>query len=83
MFKTINHYTFICENFQIGVINSTNIGVEYMSVSKGYDGGTIINVASVAGLDAIYSIPAYTASKHGVIGFTECLAVSNKTRYHI
>lgn len=48
-----------------------------MSVSKGYGGGTIVNIASVAGLDTLYSIPAYTASKHGVIGFTECMAVSN------
>lgn len=38
------------------------------------DGGAIVNVASVSGLLGEESRPAYTASKHGVIGLTRVLA---------
>lgn len=37
-------------------------------------GGSIINIASVAGLTAITHRPAYTAAKHGLIGLTKNLA---------
>ena len=37
--------------------------------------GVIVNVASGAGLVGIPNLPAYTASKHGVIGLTRSLAV--------
>jgi NAD(P)-dependent dehydrogenase (short-subunit alcohol dehydrogenase family) len=37
-------------------------------------GGSIVNIASVAGLIGISHRPAYTASKHGVIGLTRSLA---------
>ncbi|AYZ01387.1 SDR family oxidoreductase [Burkholderia multivorans] len=37
--------------------------------------GTIVNVASGAGLAGIPSAPAYVASKHGLIGLTRALAV--------
>jgi len=37
--------------------------------------GRVINVASTEGLGATPGIPAYTASKHGVIGLTKSLAV--------
>lgn len=38
-------------------------------------GGTIVNTASVAGLVAAPSSPAYTASKHGVVGLTKSAAL--------
>lgn len=38
------------------------------------NGGSIINLSSVAGLIAIKNRPAYTASKHGIVGLTKCLA---------
>ncbi|MGO9772462.1 MAG: SDR family NAD(P)-dependent oxidoreductase [Roseiarcus sp.] len=38
------------------------------------EGGTIINIASVAGLTAISHRPAYTAAKHGLVGLTKNLA---------
>jgi NAD(P)-dependent dehydrogenase (short-subunit alcohol dehydrogenase family) len=37
-------------------------------------GGSIINIASVAGLIGISSRVAYTAAKHGVVGMTKTLA---------
>jgi NAD(P)-dependent dehydrogenase (short-subunit alcohol dehydrogenase family) len=38
-------------------------------------GGTIVNCASVAGLVGIAGLPAYEASKHGVVGLTRTAAL--------
>jgi NAD(P)-dependent dehydrogenase (short-subunit alcohol dehydrogenase family) len=38
-------------------------------------GGAIVNTASAAGLVAAQGIPAYAASKHGVVGLTKTAAV--------
>jgi 3(or 17)beta-hydroxysteroid dehydrogenase len=38
-------------------------------------GGAIINMASVAGLKGISTIPAYTAAKAGIIGMTRSIAI--------
>ena len=38
------------------------------------DGGVIVNVASIAGLTALWSCPSYTASKHAVVGLTRSIA---------
>ncbi len=37
-------------------------------------GGSIVNIASVGGLIGLSHRPAYTASKHGVVGLTRSLA---------
>ncbi len=38
-------------------------------------GGAIVNTASVAGLVGLKGLPAYTASKHGIIGLTKSAAL--------
>ncbi len=38
-------------------------------------GGVIVNVASIAGVSGVSNKPAYTASKHGVIGMTKAAAL--------
>lgn len=42
--------------------------------------GAIVNCSSVAGLVGFRGIPAYTASKHGVIGLTRTAALEYATR---
>jgi NAD(P)-dependent dehydrogenase (short-subunit alcohol dehydrogenase family) len=41
--------------------------------------GAIINCASIAGLAGFVTLPAYTASKHGIIGLTKVAALENAT----
>lgn len=38
-------------------------------------GGTIVNIASIAGLVGMQGLPAYCASKHGVLGLTKTAAL--------
>lgn len=51
-----------------------------MSKEDGHNGGLIVNIASVCGIDCSqFSTPAYNASKHGVVAFTRSLGVSWKS----
>ncbi|XP_065674461.1 15-hydroxyprostaglandin dehydrogenase [NAD(+)] [Hydra vulgaris] len=63
----------------ISVMQMSYIALEKMNIKNGGSGGTIINVASVAGLAyAKYheAIP-YSVSKSAVVSFTKSLAFSN------
>ncbi|XP_064490195.1 15-hydroxyprostaglandin dehydrogenase [NAD(+)]-like [Ornithodoros turicata] len=54
----------------MAVYLGTQLGIKYMGKSNGGHGGYIVNIASIAGLVACPAIPAYNASKYGVIGLT-------------
>ncbi|XP_075163380.1 uncharacterized protein LOC142236014 [Haematobia irritans] len=63
----------ICINL-IGLIHSSLTALDYMSKSKGGNGGSIINISSIAGLDPSEYFCIYSASKSGVISFTQSMA---------
>ncbi|MGH7933110.1 MAG: SDR family oxidoreductase, partial [Candidatus Binataceae bacterium] len=48
---------------------------EILQMLKQGGGGAIVNTASAAGLVGSHGMPAYTASKHGVIGLTKTAAL--------
>ncbi|KAL5292258.1 hypothetical protein ACFFRR_011195 [Megaselia abdita] len=58
----------------VGLINTTLKALDYMDKSQGGRGGVIVNIASVLGLEPAPGVATYTASKHGVIGFTRSLS---------
>jgi NAD(P)-dependent dehydrogenase (short-subunit alcohol dehydrogenase family) len=64
----------------LAVINTNLTGVFYMTrfaipkmIEQG--GGSVINLSSLAGVRAIPAMPAYSASKAGLIGFTNASAL--------
>lgn len=54
----------------MAVYFGTLLALKYMGKDRGAEGGYVINVASIAGLIVCPPIPAYNASKYGVIGLT-------------
>ncbi|TSY69802.1 15-hydroxyprostaglandin dehydrogenase [NAD(+)] [Bagarius yarrelli] len=58
-----------------GVVRGTYLALDHMKKQNSGNGGVIINVASLAGLGPFPSVPVYTATKYGVVGFTRALAV--------
>ncbi|KAM8842545.1 15-hydroxyprostaglandin dehydrogenase [NAD(+)] [Synchiropus picturatus] len=56
------------------VIKGTYLALDHMSQEYGKQGGTIINVSSMAAFQHSPHQPVYTATKHGVIGFTRAIA---------
>ncbi|XP_034539716.1 15-hydroxyprostaglandin dehydrogenase [NAD(+)] [Notolabrus celidotus] len=61
----------------MGVIRGTYLALEHMNKLNGGRGGVIVNTASMAGLGPLPSCPVYTATKHGVIGFTRAMAAAS------
>lgn len=47
-----------------------------MGRDTGGKGGVIINVSSVAGLQALPNYPIYSATKHAIVGFSRSFGVS-------
>lgn len=58
----------------LGLIDCTQTALTHMALDNGGKGGIITNIASVVGLDTLFSVPVYTASKHVVTGYTAALA---------
>jgi NAD(P)-dependent dehydrogenase (short-subunit alcohol dehydrogenase family) len=48
---------------------------EELRVMASSGGGSIVNTASIAGVVGIKNVPAYVASKHGVVGLTRAAAL--------
>ncbi|KAK5887804.1 hypothetical protein CesoFtcFv8_016373 [Champsocephalus esox] len=61
----------------MGVIRVSYLALEHISKLSGGRGGVIVNVASMAGLGPLPSCPVYTATKHGVVGFTRAMAAAS------
>ncbi|XP_030649046.1 15-hydroxyprostaglandin dehydrogenase [NAD(+)] [Chanos chanos] len=57
-----------------GVVRGTYLALDCMKKENGGRGGVIVNVASLAGLGPLPPAPIYTATKHGVMGFSRAMA---------
>jgi 3-hydroxybutyrate dehydrogenase len=60
-----------------GTFNCTRAALPHM-LERGW--GRVINIASIAGKTGAPYIAAYTASKHGVVGFTRAVATEVATK---
>lgn len=63
----------------MGPIIGCQLALQYMGKRNGGKGGMVINTASILGFLPYHALPAYTASKHGVIGLTRSYGVP----YHL
>ena len=52
------------------VILGTSLGLARMKAEK--TDGVVVNISSMAGLAPMAFDPAYTAAKHGVVGYSRC-----------
>ncbi|XP_071632086.1 15-hydroxyprostaglandin dehydrogenase [NAD(+)]-like [Temnothorax longispinosus] len=57
----------------VAVIRGSLLALDYIGKHKGGKGGTIVNIASMAGLGPFYACPVYCSSKHAVVGFGSSL----------
>ncbi|XP_076845586.1 15-hydroxyprostaglandin dehydrogenase [NAD(+)] [Brachyhypopomus gauderio] len=64
------------------VIKGTYLALDHMSKEYGKEGGVIINVSSMAAFLHSPHQPVYTATKHGVIGFSRALADASEQGHY-
>jgi NAD(P)-dependent dehydrogenase (short-subunit alcohol dehydrogenase family) len=57
-----------------GVFNSVKAELAHMLPAER---GSIVNMASLAGVLAEHNLPAYVAAKHGVVGLTKAVAIDH------
>lgn len=65
----------ICSFVQGGAINSTILAVKHMHKEAGGKGGVVVNISSVVGLDPLFLLPVYSASKEAIVAFTRAFSV--------
>ncbi|XP_036140705.1 15-hydroxyprostaglandin dehydrogenase [NAD(+)] [Monomorium pharaonis] len=53
----------------IALIRGSLLGLDYMGKHKGGKGGTIVNMASIAGIRTTGVYPVYSSSKFAIVGF--------------
>lgn len=58
-------------------MHSTIAAMNYMSKDKNGNGGDIVQIASIAGINPFPFCPIYCASKFAIVGFARSLGVSN------
>jgi NAD(P)-dependent dehydrogenase (short-subunit alcohol dehydrogenase family) len=74
---TAKNWSQVLEVNLTGVFNCLRAQLPHL-LSTG--GGSIVNVASMAGVLSDFNHPAYTASKHGVVGLTKSVALDYGTK---
>lgn len=62
----------------VSAIRGNYLALEHMSRMNGGRGGVIVNVSSMAGIGPLPPCPVYTASKHGLVGFTRAVAAASR-----
>jgi len=64
-----------------GVVRGTQLALDYMGKHKGGEGGTVVNIASVAGLGVKTACPVYDGTKFFVVGYSQSISVSFKEQF--
>ncbi|XP_041042980.1 15-hydroxyprostaglandin dehydrogenase [NAD(+)]-like [Carcharodon carcharias] len=62
----------------VALIQASYLALDHMRCDRGGQGGSIVNIASMSGFIPAAHCPVYTASKHGVLGFTRSLAEASR-----
>ncbi|XP_064467425.1 15-hydroxyprostaglandin dehydrogenase [NAD(+)]-like [Ornithodoros turicata] len=55
----------------VSYVTAGHLALQYMGKDKGGEGGNVVFTASFLGLFALEGVPAYTASKFGVVGLVQ------------
>ncbi|XP_067679426.1 15-hydroxyprostaglandin dehydrogenase [NAD(+)]-like [Haliotis asinina] len=58
------------------IIRGSNLAIKHMRKDEGGAGGVVVNVSSFTGLEPFFTLPAYAATKTGIIGFTRSWAAN-------
>ncbi|XP_068150739.1 alcohol dehydrogenase-like [Drosophila tropicalis] len=61
-----------------GLVNTTTAIMPFWDIRNGGPGGSLCNIGSVTGFNAIYQVPVYSASKAAVVSFTQSIAKLSK-----
>lgn len=76
----IRHITFMIKIYvslflQIALIRGSLMALDYMGKHNGGKGGTIVNMASTAGIISVPHLSVYSASKFAIVTFSRSLEV--------